>query len=95
MELWDETPTAAQAAVGVSVCGVIPASDVPRRIRLVVAIVAAKNLAMSSSVAAGFMNHSHYSGVSTRVATRRQVTARPPVADLLRRNAIDSQPICS
>jgi hypothetical protein len=63
MELWDETPTAAQAAVGVSVSGVIPVGDVARRIGLMIAADAAKVLAMASR-AAGFMNHLHFSGIS-------------------------------
>jgi hypothetical protein len=63
MELWDETPTAAQAAVGVSVCGVIQAGDFPRRIGLVVAVVAATDLAIACPAAAGFMNHLGFSGI--------------------------------
>src|SRR5215207_8777798 len=53
MELWDETPTAAQAAVGVSVCGVIPVDGFPTRIGLVVA-VAAKNLVTAFAAAVSF-----------------------------------------
>jgi hypothetical protein len=85
MELWDETPTAAQAAVGVSVCGVIPAGDVPRRIGLVAAAVAAKKLA-TARAANDFMNLLRFAVISTRVATSRQASAKSPAAYPLRRN---------
>ena len=88
MELWDETPMAAQAAVGVSVCGVIPAGALLRRIGLVVAAVAAKDLA-TASTAAGFMNHSHFSGIGSAVATSRQASVRTICSGA---TAIDSWP---